>query len=276
MDARLALMRIYWWLERRIAPGIRYSQLEYEEVLRENVVAGARWLDLGCGHRLLPTYRAEIEKDLARRARSLVGVDLSREQLARNATIRWPVLASGDHLPFADDSFDLVTANMVVEHLEDPETCFAEVRRTLKPGGRFLFHTPNARGYGPRLAGSLPDPLKRAMVRVLEGRGEDEVFPAHYRANTPEEVTQLAEATGWTVRRLDTVRSVAQTATVPPLAALELLWLRRLGKPHLAPARPIILASLEKPAPHGAGPATDPAHTASPPPARTAAWDRTP
>lgn len=241
------MLRTYWWLERRIAPGVRYSQLAYEDALRGVVTEGIRWLDLGCGHRMLPEFRSEAEQELVRRAEPVAGLDLSRGQLSRNRSVRWRVLGSGDGLPFQDHTFDLITANMVLEHLEDPATCFAEVKRTLRPGGRFLFHTPNAHGYGPRLAGSLPDGVKRALVRALEGRPENDVFPTRYRANTLEAVRRLANAAGLEVTRMETIRSVAQTASVPPLALLELLWLRRLAKPEMEAHRPIILALLQSP-----------------------------
>lgn len=246
-DGRRSLFWMYWWLEQRIAPGLRYSQMAYEDVLRSVVADGVRWLDLGCGHRMLPEFRSASEEELVRQAGSVAGLDLSRSQLARNRTVRWRVLGSGGGLPFRENSFDLITANMVLEHLDDPAACFAEVKRTLRPGGRFLFHTPNAHGYGPRLAGFLPDRMKRALIRLFEGRTEDDVFPTRYRANTIGVIRRLAHEAGLGVARLEAVRSVAQTASVPPLALLELLWLRQLARPRMESHRPIILALLQKP-----------------------------
>lgn len=243
---RAPLFRVYWWLERRIVPGLRYSQLHYEDSLSERLEENARWLDLGCGKRVLPPFRSEAEKALIDRAVRVVGVDLSFDQVARHESIEWRVVASGDRLPFPAEHFDLVTANMVVEHLETPTNCFREVHRVLRPGGLFLFHTPNAKAYGPRLARNLPNLLKRSLVRVLEGRTSDDVFPAFYRANTPSDVASLAQNTGFEPEAIETVLSTAQTAMIPPLAALELLWLRRLRRPESAEMRPTLIASLRK------------------------------
>ena len=43
---------------------------------------------------------------------------------------------------FADESFDLVITQDVMEHVLDPEAAFREIARTLKPGGAHLFTTP--------------------------------------------------------------------------------------------------------------------------------------
>jgi len=53
---------------------------------------------------------------------------------------------------FADASFDLVTAWAVFEHLHRPDAYFAEVRRILEPGGRFVFLVTNAESLWSRCA----------------------------------------------------------------------------------------------------------------------------
>lgn len=44
--------------------------------------------------------------------------------------------------PFADESFDLVVTQDLFEHLPHPELAFAEIERTLKPGGAHIFTVP--------------------------------------------------------------------------------------------------------------------------------------
>lgn len=53
------------------------------------------------------------------------------------------VQISTSGLPFADETFDLVTSQLVVEHTEDPARYLSEAIRVLKPKGRLLLIAPN-------------------------------------------------------------------------------------------------------------------------------------
>lgn len=44
--------------------------------------------------------------------------------------------------PFASDTFNLVTAVEILEHLKQPETALASIRRVLKPGGLLILTVP--------------------------------------------------------------------------------------------------------------------------------------
>jgi SAM-dependent methyltransferase len=52
------------------------------------------------------------------------------------------ILAPAHEIPVDDGHFDAVLMSEVVEHLEDPESSLAEVRRVLKPGGRLVATMP--------------------------------------------------------------------------------------------------------------------------------------
>jgi SAM-dependent methyltransferase len=69
-------------------------------------------------------------------------------------------------LPFADATFDLVTCMDVVEHLPElvRAPMFGEVRRVLKPGGRFVLQTPHA-----------------GTFQVLDAQNPRHRFPGLYR-----------------------------------------------------------------------------------------------
>jgi SAM-dependent methyltransferase len=135
---------------------------------------------------------------------------------------------------------------MVVEHLDNPDTQFREVSRVLRPGGVFLFHTPNALGYFTMLARVVPRPIKLRFVYLLDGRTPEDVFPAYYRANSRRRIERLAHMTGLQVERFTLLVTDAMFAPVPPLAFVELLWLRILMTRHFKPLRTNIIAVMRK------------------------------
>lgn len=64
---------------------------------------------------------------------------LGEQARARTAMVQ----ASGDRLPFADDSIGTVLCSEVLEHLEDDRTMVAEIARVLAPGGAVVITVPS-------------------------------------------------------------------------------------------------------------------------------------
>jgi len=51
--------------------------------------------------------------------------------------------ATGEKLPFADDSFDLVTSYQTLEHVQNVKECLGEMLRVVKPGGILYLRAPD-------------------------------------------------------------------------------------------------------------------------------------
>ena len=136
-----------------------------------------------------------------------VGVDPDwRSVVEHRVPMLHRAVAFMEHLPFPDESFDLVVCSWVLEHLAHPEHAFAEVARVLRSpdpargtsGGHFLFLAPNAwhpLSWVNRLLGRVGGWQARLVPR-LYGRAEADTFPVVYRANTHRRVEQLARAAG--------------------------------------------------------------------------------
>jgi SAM-dependent methyltransferase len=234
---------------RRIAPQLRNSSWDYREALEERVQAGDRWLDLGCGRQLLPLWMSDGERQAARlvqRCRLVVGMDRFHAALEKHGSIRHRVNADVGSLPFQDSSFDLVTANMVLEHVEDANGLFSEVHRVLTAGGLFLFHTPNRLFYQILLALCVPPGWRRKAAQLLEGRAADDVFETRYRANTSRVVRTLAARHGFEVDELRLMNSSLATSKVAPLALLELAAVRVLETRMFAWGRSNMIVTLRK------------------------------
>lgn len=236
---------MYWAARRAIAPALRYSQSTYEDILKQYVNGDTRWIDIGCGHSILPHWRAEQEKQLVKNCKVVAGIDYDLDSLKAHSTISWKLRGDITKLPFRNHSFDLVTANMVVEHLESPHVQFQEIRRILKPEGIFLFHTPNAFGYGVFMARLAPEWLKKKLIYLLEGRQEQDVFETYYRANTEKKITELAQTSGFDVLKIEMLATDAIFAKVPPLFIPELFWIRMLMTKPFRSLRTNVIAVLQ-------------------------------
>ena len=244
---RRRCFRAYWRMQQRIAPALRDAQVVYEDRIRTAVESKRRWLDLGCGHQVLQQWRGEAERALVARAELIVGLDLEQDSLKKHRSIARRTRGDLARLPFADGSFDLLTANMVMEHLANPAEQLAEIARVLRPGGVFVAVTPNRLGYQACLARMIPAPLKRLLVKLLQDRASEDLFQTYYRINTAGAIEQAATRAGFAPIRVEHVMSDAQFAVVPPLAAFELVFIRMLMTSRLRRFRPNLIVHLEKP-----------------------------
>ena len=181
--------------------------------VRANLTPQARLLDVGCG-------RGGLVEQLEHPARLVVGVDPDFSSLREH---RLPALrraaAVSDILPFMAGSFDVIAASWLLEHLPDPAAAFAEASRVLRPGGAFVFITPNARhplAWANRSLGRLGR-LQGRLVSRLYGRAEADTFPTAYRANTPDALASLAGGAALRLETLDCVADPTYLAFSQPL-----------------------------------------------------------
>lgn len=103
--------------------------------------AGKAVFEDGCG---VGSYLSRLSSE----TNFVLGMDIeferAREAKANNKRVLCGV---GEHLPFPQNSFDLVLSHEVLEHVQDDREAVMEIVRTLKPGGRLVLFCPN-RGYG--------------------------------------------------------------------------------------------------------------------------------
>lgn len=231
----------------RVAPDIEFHQNRYARGLGEAMPAGCRWLDIGAGTTVHHGWIGPSEQDLVSRARLVIGCDVVIDHLHRNRSLAAGVGADARHLPFADGSFDLVTANMVLEHLDESEVVFAEIARVLAPGGRFVFVTPNRTHPVVWLASKiLSQTNRKALSRVLERRAPEHIFYTFYRANSPREIRQLIASGTLRARSLEQFSSYPFIRRPWILTAVEALWIRMLDWPVLRGLRSNLFGDLEK------------------------------
>lgn len=87
----------------------------------------------------------------------------------------WLIAGCAENLPFADDSFPVIVADSLLEHVANPAQAMSEMIRVLRPGGTLVVWFPNRRWPGPDphvgLSGLPLLPRRLAERYVLFRRG---------------------------------------------------------------------------------------------------------
>lgn len=100
---------------------------------------GDRILEIGCGI-------GSVVFELGRKGYDITGMDISREAIEygrkKYGDIPLEVQAA-ETLPYEDESFDAVLSFDLFEHIASIDKHISEVWRALRPGGHYLFQTPN-------------------------------------------------------------------------------------------------------------------------------------
>ena len=161
----------------RVIPGQVNDDLWSEHIARyayaRRYAEGRRALDAGCG-----TGYGSAE--LAQSAITVTGLDVATEPIAfARATYPIPglhfVVSSCEALPFPPNSFDLVVAFEVIEHLPDHRSFVQECARVLTHHGLFIVSSPNKKYYAESRAKTGPNPYHvhefeaREFVEELSG-----------------------------------------------------------------------------------------------------------
>jgi 2-polyprenyl-3-methyl-5-hydroxy-6-metoxy-1,4-benzoquinol methylase len=166
-------------------PVVRRLMANFERTLEElrTRAEAESLLDVGCGEGVLTQRWARALAE-----RRVVGIDLDDPVLRaewearREPNLEYRVMRA-EHLPFADDEFDMATAIEVLEHVPDPEHTVAEMARVARRW--LLVSVPReplwralnlARGAYLRDLGNTPGHVnhfsRRSFVALLARHGE--------------------------------------------------------------------------------------------------------
>ena len=165
--------------ERRLQMMVKWARLEQAHVLVD-----------GCG---VGMYASQIRRRYTPSVEAF-DIEFDRVVSAREATPH-ALVAAGERIPFADNSFDTILSHEVIEHVQDDRRSAQEMVRVLKPGGRIILFCPNrwypfeTHGHywkGNYHFGNSP------LINYLPGRWRDQLVP-HVRAYTWRGIRRLFE-----------------------------------------------------------------------------------
>lgn len=158
---------------------------QYGRLLRYAKVTAAeypRFLDAGCGAGPALNF-------LQKQGFTVTGSDLvlyPLEEARKRAPHALLVNADlRDGLPFADNSFDVIMASEVIEHLADAEAFLGECKRVLSAKGCLIMTTPNL--------WDLRRPLSKLTGQVWSGYQD----PTHINLMTPPRLVKFLREAGF-------------------------------------------------------------------------------
>ena len=131
-----------WFIDTFVFRG-QVRELRQRTATLARMQPGDAVLDVGCG---TGTLAMEVARRVGRAGR-VAGVDPGTEQIARArrsaARRHLPIefqIGVIEHLPFPDQTFDVVLSTLMMHHLPAPlkRQGLAEIARVLKPGGRLV------------------------------------------------------------------------------------------------------------------------------------------
>lgn len=166
----------------------------------------ARLLEIGCSY-------GDVLALLAGQGWTVTGIELD-DRAAAEARRRGLNVRTGtvDAAVAPGETFDVIYASHVVEHVADPTTFMARVAAALAPQGQLVLRTPNA--------GSL-------AARWLSSRWEWAAVPEHVHVYSARSVSQLLQRHGLVVTQLATQRGDAHPLVVELPLAVGRAWRRR-------------------------------------------------
>lgn len=179
------------FLDKKLYPGVdgHWDDKLFRSHILNYIKPDSVVLDVGAGAGIVS------EMNFKGIAAKVCGIDPD-ERIATNPYLDEAHIGLADSIPYPDNTFDVVFADNVLEHLPEPAEVFREINRVLRPGGFFLGKTPNAWHYMPLISRVTPLFFHRYINR-LRGRAEVDTFPTCYAANSKPVIHNLARMTGF-------------------------------------------------------------------------------
>lgn len=192
-------MKLVAWIDRHFYP--TFSSNWDDKIFRERILkyisCKSTVLDVGAGAGIVEEmyFKGLVKK--------ICGIDLDY-RVIHNDKIDEGKVANASSIPYDSETFDVVFADNVMEHLSEPEKVFKEIHRVLKPGGVVLFKTPNRSHYMPLIARLTPLRFHK-FINQFRGRNAEDTFHTYYLSNSLMQVAKLARLTGFKTEKIQLI-----------------------------------------------------------------------
>jgi SAM-dependent methyltransferase len=142
---------------------------EFWRLCEREIAPGSRVLEIGAG----PSNRT------SRFLASIGCLDCVDEDpvVLSNDALGHKLILERGRIPMPNGSYDACVSNYVLEHLRNPREHLCEVRRVLKPGGAYIFRTPNRWHYVALVAQGTPHWVHQIMAFSRGARSLSHILP---------------------------------------------------------------------------------------------------
>jgi ubiquinone/menaquinone biosynthesis C-methylase UbiE len=166
---------------------------EFHNLLASAIPSGSKILEVGAGP---SNQTSQFLKTLG----TLHGLDIDPIVTTNDALTTADILTDSRY-PFPDECFDACISNYVIEHISDVRGHLKEVHRVLKPGGLYIFRTPNRFHYVTLVASVTPHWFHKLVANRLRSIRSDshDPYPTFYRLNSRSAIVRHAQQLGFEV-----------------------------------------------------------------------------
>jgi SAM-dependent methyltransferase len=121
-----------------------------------------------------------------------------------NDALKTAEVLTQERYPYPDAHFDACVSNYVCEHVGDPAAHLRQIRRVLRPGGCYIFRTPNRFHYVAIVSSLTPHWFHELVANRLRNMpaAAHDPYPAHYHLNSRGQVTRHAGQAGFSIREM--------------------------------------------------------------------------
>lgn len=151
---------------------------------------GHKVLDVGC-------YSGDISLAIKNNGNEVVGLDsnVTFVKMAKERGIPAKFADFEEKFPVASNSFDVIVAGEIIEHIYHTEKFLQECHRVLKKGGELVITTPNINWFWYRFKMLFGKTLPYA----IEAGEDTEACPGHVRYYTVDSLTKTLQKFGFKV-----------------------------------------------------------------------------
>lgn len=154
-------------------------------------------LDLGAGRAAwFDDDNVKIRKNIRLmkgKVKKIIGADID-PAVFQNKAVDERIILNNGLIPLDDESIDLVIADYVLEHVENPREFMSEISRVLKKGGYICARTPSKWCYQSIVTRLVQNKYHQSILKKVQPeRRPQDVFDTTYKLNTKKDIEKYAK-----------------------------------------------------------------------------------